>query len=86
MREIKNLSLRDLAKQTEISSATLSRLENANLPDVTTFIRICDWLGKPMDIYVTSKREMIEQEIKEFNEKIDRLISERDNLKALINI
>lgn len=28
-----------------VSASTLSRIEQGNLPDVETFIRICKWLG-----------------------------------------
>jgi len=39
-----------------ISSATLSRIEQGNLPDVETFIKICKWLKVPTDKFVTGKK------------------------------
>ena len=36
--------LREVAKEIGISPATLMRVENARIPDVTTFGKICHWL------------------------------------------
>ena len=37
--------LRETAKEIgNISASTLSRIEQENLPDVETFIKLCDWL------------------------------------------
>lgn len=40
----------------EVSSATLSRVEQGNLPDVETFIRLCKWLGVSTDIFISGQR------------------------------
>ena len=41
-----NKGLRAVAQEIGgISASTLSRIEQGNLPDVDTFIRICKWLG-----------------------------------------
>ena len=46
--------LRDTATEIgNISSATLSRVEQGNLPDVETFIRLCNWLGVSTETFVT---------------------------------
>lgn len=37
--------VRAAAKEIGISSATLSRIENGQLPDLATFAQICKWLG-----------------------------------------
>ena len=34
-----------------ISAATLSRLENGKLPDLTSYIRVCNWLGVPLSTF-----------------------------------
>lgn len=39
-----------------VSSATLSRIEQGNLPDVETFIKICKWLGIATDVFVGGKK------------------------------
>lgn len=47
----KNISLRDLASSTGISAATLSRIENAKMPDVETFAKLCVYLQVDPRIY-----------------------------------
>lgn len=38
--------LREVAAEIgDISASTLSRIEQGNVPDVATFLRICNWLG-----------------------------------------
>lgn len=37
--------IRAAAAEAGISSATLSRVENGNVPDLATFAKICRWLG-----------------------------------------
>ena len=42
--------LREIADQIEgVSASTLSRLEQGNLPDLETFMRLCNWLGVSAD-------------------------------------
>jgi transcriptional regulator with XRE-family HTH domain len=48
--------LRNAAEEINISSATLSRVELGNLPDVETFIKICKWLGVSTDTFITGKK------------------------------
>ena len=38
------LGVRAAAKEIGISPATLSRIENGNVPDLATFASICQWL------------------------------------------
>jgi len=40
-----NRGIREVAKEIGISTATLSRIENGNLPDLETFSRLCRWLN-----------------------------------------
>ena len=37
--------LREVAKEMEISPATLSRIETGRQPDLETFSKVCKWLG-----------------------------------------
>lgn len=38
--------LREVAEEIgDVSASTLSRIEQRNVPDVATFVRICRWLG-----------------------------------------
>ncbi len=43
----------------DVSSATLSRIEQGNLPDVETFIKICKWLNVSTDTFITGKRNQV---------------------------
>ncbi len=36
--------IREAAKEIGVSPATLSRVENGNIPDLETFGRVCQWL------------------------------------------
>lgn len=35
-----------------VSAATLSRIEQGKVPDVDTFIKICNWLGTTTDTFI----------------------------------
>ncbi|QJD95436.1 helix-turn-helix domain-containing protein [Mucilaginibacter robiniae] len=51
------MGLRDTATEIGgISSATLSRVEQGNLPDVETFIRLCNWLGVSTETFITGEK------------------------------
>lgn len=40
-----NRSLREIAAETDISVATLSRIEVGKMPSLRTFAKLCRWLG-----------------------------------------
>lgn len=50
----------------DISPATLSRVEQGNLPDVETFIKICKWLKVSTDTFIigdkNAKKDLSEKE------------------------
>ncbi|HZS44701.1 MAG TPA: helix-turn-helix transcriptional regulator [Blastocatellia bacterium] len=49
-RERDGLSLRDAARETKISAATLSRIENeSGIPDSATLAKLANWLNIPLD-------------------------------------
>ena len=49
-RERERLSLRAVAKQTQVSASTLSRIENSTgTPDAETLARLAKWLSLPLD-------------------------------------
>lgn len=53
-RETERLSLRAVAKQTQVSASTLSRIENGTgVPDTPTLARIARWLNIPLERIVT---------------------------------
>lgn len=43
--------LRDVSKEIGISAPTISRIEQGKVPDVETFIRLCEWLGVSADTF-----------------------------------
>lgn len=46
------LSLQDLSKQTGISKATISRVENGNKPDIDTAIILAHWYGVGIEFFI----------------------------------
>lgn len=40
------VGVRAAAREAGISPATLSRVENGNVPDLETFEKLCQWLGE----------------------------------------
>ncbi len=49
-----NIGLRALASEIGISASTLSRIEQGNLPDIDTYLRLCDWLEVPSEFFTNS--------------------------------
>lgn len=67
--------LREVAQEIgEISASTLSRIENGNIPDLDTFIRVCRWLGVAPDAFI----------IGETNIDASQTTSEQESKKTLI--
>tara|TARA_R110002110_G_C13451999_1_gene717155 strand:- start:1042 stop:1377 length:336 start_codon:yes stop_codon:yes gene_type:complete len=46
------LGVRAAAKAIGISPATLSRIENGHVPDLTTFAAICRWLDEDPNLFL----------------------------------
>lgn len=48
-----NRGLREVSAEIGgISPATISRIEQGKIPDVDTFIRVCNWIGTPTDTFI----------------------------------
>lgn len=45
-REDNGLSVRQAAQAADVSFATITRVEDGNQPDLTTFLKLCAWLGR----------------------------------------
>lgn len=52
-----NVGLRATASEIGISASTLSRLEQGNLPDIDTYLRLCNWLEVSSDFFLNSEKE-----------------------------
>lgn len=51
-------SLREAAKEIgEISASTLSRIENGKVPDMESYLRLCDWIGADPDQFLKRAKE-----------------------------
>lgn len=46
-----NIGLRQLSAEIGISPSTLSRVEQGNLPDIDTYMRLCKWLEVSPDYF-----------------------------------
>ncbi|WP_223265456.1 helix-turn-helix domain-containing protein [Nostoc sp. 'Peltigera membranacea cyanobiont' 210A] len=58
--------LREISAEISISAATLSRVENGSMPDMETFIVLCDWLQVPPgDLFVTDHQPQERLDIEE---------------------
>jgi transcriptional regulator with XRE-family HTH domain len=70
-----NRGLREIAQEIgEISASTLSRIENGNIPDLDTFIRVCRWLGLSPDTFIIGGT----------NVDVSQVSSESESKKTLI--
>lgn len=77
--------LRDTAEEIgDISAATLSRIEQGNLPDVETFIRLCKWLKVSTDVFVMGKKSD-QIEVSEKDKLVYQLRSSRELDSDTIN-
>ncbi|GGD11374.1 helix-turn-helix domain-containing protein [Hyunsoonleella pacifica] len=47
--------LRKLADEINISASTLSRIEQGNLPDIDTYLKICNWLEVSSEYFVLGR-------------------------------
>lgn len=46
------LGLREVAKKTNTSPATLSRMENENTADIDNILKVCTWLKMPISNFI----------------------------------
>lgn len=59
-----NRGLREVAQEIgDVSPSTLSRVENGKVPDMDTFLRICDWLQLSSEEFIKETDDRQENEI-----------------------
>jgi transcriptional regulator with XRE-family HTH domain len=57
-RQTERLSLREVARQTQVSASTLSRIENCTgVPDAPTLARLASWLNVPFERIVGTPQQ-----------------------------
>jgi len=54
-----NKGMRDVSKEIGVSAPTLSRIEQGKVPDVDTFIKLCEWLEVAADSFTKSGSKSI---------------------------
>lgn len=60
--------LREAAKEIgNVSTSTLSRVENGKMPDMETFLALCTWLEVPPANLIKSDQDTAEPEVKPLN-------------------
>lgn len=59
-----NTGLREAAKEIgNVSPSTLSRVEQGNLPDIDTYLKICNWLEVSTEFFTDSAEKTTEGNI-----------------------
>jgi transcriptional regulator with XRE-family HTH domain len=96
-REQLKLTVRAAAEQMEnVSSSTLSRIERGSLPDIDTYMRLCQWLGvgpahfaiAPVGSKVAKRESPLSKEEIIVHLRADKLLNQptRDALITMIEV
>lgn len=68
------VGVRAAAAQAGISSATFSRIENGQMPDLETFAKVCEWLEVDPGEFLGAARKNVGPELAAVHFKKDRAI------------
>ena len=77
--------LRAASKEIGISAPTLSRIEQGNLPDIETYVKICEWLQVSTDYFTNVKSHKSPQAMVIASLRADKTLS-RETVASLINM
>ncbi len=77
--------LRAAGTEIGISAPTLSRIEQGNLPDIETYVKICDWLGVKTDYFTNASSKENPQTVVEASLRADTTLPQ-ETVEALINM
>lgn len=58
-----NQGLRQLAEVISVSASTLSRIEQGRLPDIDTYLKICNWLEVSPSYFTKESQELEEHKV-----------------------
>ena len=78
----RNCGLRETAKEIGTSSPTLSRIENGNLPDIDTYMKICKWLDVPSDYFKIGDQNKNSQKSPAYKQQVIAHLRADKNLPA----
>lgn len=56
-RQVKELKWKDVAREADVSSSTLTRLGQGRRPDVDSLAALCAWSGLNADDYLTGEKK-----------------------------
>ncbi|WP_462251152.1 helix-turn-helix domain-containing protein [Ekhidna sp.] len=76
--------LRAAAQEIGISAPTLSRIEQGNLPDIDTYVKICDWLNVSSDYFTSGVPEQNTQDLVVTSLRADKTLSP-ETVESLVN-
>jgi len=81
-----NRGLREVAKEIgDISVSTLSRVENGNLPDIDSYMKICNWLEVSIDFFADNKESSTKKQVVVANLRADKTLP-KETSEALIKM
>jgi transcriptional regulator with XRE-family HTH domain len=71
-----NRGLREVAKEIgNVSVSTLSRVENGNLPDIDTYIKICKWLDVSSEFFTSTNKSDSKKQLIIANLRADKTLA-----------
>ena len=47
-----NTDMRSLSDKINVSASTISRCENGHMPDLDSYVKLCHYIGQPMDAFI----------------------------------
>lgn len=78
------LGLRAAGAEIGISAPTLSRIEQGNLPDIDTYVKLCKWLEVSTDYFTGEKNDFSTQESVVASLRADKSLS-KETVDSLVN-
>lgn len=78
--------LREIAKEIgDISVSTLSRVENGNLPDIDSYMKICNWLEVSIEFFAENSEQGTKKQVVVANLRADKTLP-KETAEALIKM
>lgn len=77
--------LREVAKEIGVSLSTLSRVENGNLPDIDSYMKICTWLEVSIEFFAGNSEPTSKKQVVVANLRADKTLP-KETAEALIKM